>query len=72
MIIPKKILRRWERVVQDIGITAAAEGSGVNFRAFKKAMETGHCKDGTFLLVQRFIDKRTKKVKKLTAIEAQP
>lgn len=65
MQIPKKILKVWEPVIEDIGITAFAKGSGINFRTLKKALESGKCKDSVFEAAQKFISQRKKTVKKL-------
>lgn len=62
MIVPKKILRRWRAAVKDVGITAIANGSGLNFRTAKRAYDSGECSDEVFDKITAYVVAREKEV----------
>lgn len=48
MIIPKRILKEWKKVIEDAGVMNAASDAGVNYRTIKRTLDLGQCKDVTY------------------------
>jgi hypothetical protein len=67
MQIPNKNLKVWKSVIADLGWTATAAGSKINFRTLKRAVDEGACLDRVFVSVEAFVAKRQAKVKKILA-----
>lgn len=71
MNIPNKNLKEWNRVIEDLGWTVVADGSNINFRTLKRAVDSKKCKDRVFVSVEAFVAKRQEKVKKMLSLENQ-